>query len=344
MGREIGQESRHQPAVLWDGSLLHMVFSSNGGDNRILYATSPDGLKWTPGSDTGQTSGAARPSPIHKGGLGTEWNLLVLVFVANPPTKLAGLAEYNRVSKRIGSIYRRGRSPHWIKVKTPTRPPSRARLRRIGTGKNCRRRGGPMLNSMGVQHDRPAGDLRNKNGRSAGNGRTWHEAAAERQCGDCSMCCKVMRVEEISKPEHQWWQHARPGIGCAIYETRPAKCRVFRCGWLVLDMRPHWKPTKCKMVLVRRRDRQSGGRELIVQPDRNYPNAWRRSPYYEELKAQCGQIRIQIIVSDRCNVMMCPDQDVYFGPNTEAVMFDGVGRVKGVLPIEEARKYILDSN
>jgi len=105
-----------------------------------------------------------------------------------------------------------------------------------------------------------------------------------------------------------------------------------------------WKPTKCKMVLVRRRDRQSGGRELIVQPDRNYPNAWRRSPYYEELKAQCGQIRIQIIVSDRCNVMMCPDQDVYFGPNTEAVMFDGVGRVKGVLPIEEARKYILDSN
>ena len=157
MGREIGQESRHQPAVLWDGSLLHMVFSSNGGDNRILYATSPDGLKWTPGSDTGQTSGAARPSPIHEGGLGTEWNLLVLVFVANPPTKLAGLAEYNRVSKRIGLIYRRGRSPHWIKVKTPTRPPSRARLRRIGTGKNCRRRGGPMLNSMGVQHDRRSG-------------------------------------------------------------------------------------------------------------------------------------------------------------------------------------------
>jgi hypothetical protein len=31
MGQEIGQESRHQPAVLWDGSLLHMVFSSNGG-------------------------------------------------------------------------------------------------------------------------------------------------------------------------------------------------------------------------------------------------------------------------------------------------------------------------
>jgi hypothetical protein len=108
-------------------------------------------------------------------------------------------------------------------------------------------------------------------------GRTWHEAAAaaERQCGDCSMCCKVMRVEEISKPEHQWCQHARPGIGCAIYETRPAKCRVFRCGWLVLDMGPHWKPTRCKMVLVRRRDRQSGGRELIVQPDRNYPKVAR---------------------------------------------------------------------
>jgi hypothetical protein len=161
MGQEIGQESRHQPAVFWDGSLLHMVFSSNGGDNRILYATSPDGLKWTPGPDTGQTSGAA-PALARsiKGGLelnGTCSYSCLLPTTHQPPNRTCRLTEYNRVSKQIGSIYRRGRSPHWIKVKTPTRPPSRARLRRIGTGKNCRRRGGPMLNSMGVQHDRRSG-------------------------------------------------------------------------------------------------------------------------------------------------------------------------------------------
>jgi Fe-S-cluster containining protein len=165
-------------------------------------------------------------------------------------------------------------------------------------------------------------------------------AAAGRQCGDCSMCCKVIRIEEegISKPAHQWCQHARPGSGCAIYETRPAACRTFACCWLILkDMGPHWKPTECRMVLVHKFDHQSGGRVIFVHLDRNYPDAWRRSPYYEELKARCGQTRIEIIVTDRCRVLMCPDQDVYFDPDIEAVMFDG-SRVKGVLPIEEARK------
>jgi Fe-S-cluster containining protein len=184
------------------------------------------------------------------------------------------------------------------------------------------------------------GDLRN-NRLSARNGRTWHEvAAAARQCGDCSMCCKVPPIEELSKPAHQWCQHVKPGSGCAIYEARPAVCRGFVCGWLVLDMGPHWKPTKCKMVVVRKRDRQSGGRELIVQPDRNFPNAWRRSPYYEELKEQCGQIKIEIVLGDGRCVLMCPDQDVYFDPTSEVVMFDGAGRFKSVLPIEEARNYL----
>jgi Fe-S-cluster containining protein len=142
-------------------------------------------------------------------------------------------------------------------------------------------------------------------------------AAAGRQCGDCSMCCKVMAIEDIllSKPAHQWCQHARSGGGCAIYETRPAVCRTFACCWLILkDMGSHWKPTKCKMVLVHRFDHEHGGRVIFVHLDRNYPNAWRRSPYYEELKARCGQTRIEIIVSDRRRVLICPDQDVYFDP------------------------------
>jgi hypothetical protein len=91
MGQEIGQESRHQPAVVWDGSLLHMVFSSNDNDNRILYATSPDGLTWTLWGDTGQTSGAAPALVLcqwaRPGEPGPDnFNLLVLVFVANDPS------------------------------------------------------------------------------------------------------------------------------------------------------------------------------------------------------------------------------------------------------------------
>jgi hypothetical protein len=75
----------------------------------------------------------------------------------------------------------------------------------------------------------------------------------------------------------------------------------------------------------------------MVHTDRSYPNAWRRSPYYEELKRQCGQISIKIILSDRRCVLMCPDQDVYFDPETEVVAFNGP-YVKGVVPIDEARR------
>jgi Fe-S-cluster containining protein len=138
------------------------------------------------------------------------------------------------------------------------------------------------------------------------------DAAAGRQCGDCSMCCKTLPIDEISKPAHQWCQHARPGSGCAIYETRPAVCRGFACTWLVSkDLKPHWKPTKCKMVL-HTKGHERGGGVMMVQVDRDYPNAWRRSPYYEELKAWCRRIKIEIVVSERCRVEMCPDQDVYF--------------------------------
>jgi hypothetical protein len=88
MGYPIGQESRHQPAVVSDGSLIHMVFSSNGDDNTILYATSPNGFDWTLGADTGQTSGAAPALALSvREQNGTEiWKLLVLVFVANDPS------------------------------------------------------------------------------------------------------------------------------------------------------------------------------------------------------------------------------------------------------------------
>jgi Fe-S-cluster containining protein len=64
-----------------------------------------------------------------------------------------------------------------------------------------------------------------------------------RRCGDCSLCCKLLKVEEFVdpndqtseltfyKPELKWCpQCTKPG--CAIYETRPVACKTFRCAWL----------------------------------------------------------------------------------------------------------------
>jgi hypothetical protein len=98
---DIGQNSPNQPAVIWEeggeGPPFHMVFTSNDGTNKILYATSPDGLlNWTLGPDTGQISSAAPALAqyiVFTGGGGLNpptitTNLLVLVFVATDSSNL----------------------------------------------------------------------------------------------------------------------------------------------------------------------------------------------------------------------------------------------------------------
>jgi hypothetical protein len=90
MGQPTGQTSKHQPAVVYDGQFqtYHMVFSADDSSNRIIYATSSDGLNnWTLGQQQpGQSTGSAPALALHQfpafgGGFST--NLLVLVFVAN---------------------------------------------------------------------------------------------------------------------------------------------------------------------------------------------------------------------------------------------------------------------
>ncbi len=54
---------------------------------------------------------------------------------------------------------------------------------------------------------------------------------AERSCGGCTLCCTVLRVDELPKlggvPCAQLVHD-----GCGIYARRPAVCRGYRCMWL----------------------------------------------------------------------------------------------------------------
>jgi hypothetical protein len=91
MAIEIGQTSRHQPAVVYDwASGFHMVFSANDDSNRIFYATAegigePD--LWNLGPDPGQTTGAAPALALYQTPPEiANFSLLVLVFVANDPS------------------------------------------------------------------------------------------------------------------------------------------------------------------------------------------------------------------------------------------------------------------
>lgn len=55
--------------------------------------------------------------------------------------------------------------------------------------------------------------------------------AAARSCGACSLCCTVLRVDELGKRAGHDCSHQRGDKGCGIYETRPAICRGYQCLW-----------------------------------------------------------------------------------------------------------------
>jgi hypothetical protein len=55
----------------------------------------------------------------------------------------------------------------------------------------------------------------------------------KRECGPCSLCCKVLAVGAIPKGRGVWCKHAsRTGGGCKIYEDRPGVCQRWSCAWL----------------------------------------------------------------------------------------------------------------
>lgn len=73
------------------------------------------------------------------------------------------------------------------------------------------------------------------------------EKVPTRKCRSCTICCTYLRVEAKDKPELEGFpkeegvpcKYLGPG-GCSIYETRPAECAHFWCGYLteITDLKP----------------------------------------------------------------------------------------------------------
>ena len=66
-----------------------------------------------------------------------------------------------------------------------------------------------------------------------------------RTCGACTVCCTAMAIDkpEIQKEAGVTCRHCVGG--CAIYQTRPALCRDYHCGWRQLpNLDDSWRPDK----------------------------------------------------------------------------------------------------
>ena len=133
----------------------------------------------------------------------------------------------------------------------------------------------------------------------------------DRQCGSCSMCCKVLHIAEFDKPANRWCEHIARGGGCGIYETRFETCRGYKCQWLLDDsLGPEWQPHRSKFIM----HKVDGKVGLWVNVDRSSPMAWRNEPFYSQLKAWSQAARdgsgyVAVCVGERTYVLF-PEENL----------------------------------
>ncbi len=135
---------------------------------------------------------------------------------------------------------------------------------------------------------------------------------SQRQCGDCSLCCKVLGIPELDKPKDSWCPNFAPGIGCRIYGDRPPSCRNFNCRWLTdPTIGPEWKPSVCKMVI------DSRPSLFVVHVDPAVTRPWSAEPYISVLKRLSAQGLakgvIVMAIERRRTIVILPDREVDLG-------------------------------
>ena len=78
-------------------------------------------------------------------------------------------------------------------------------------------------------------------------------------------------------------------------------------------MGPEWKPERSKMVLTL----DPATRFMLVQVDPGAPAAWKREPYYAQLKrwsaAAARERRHVVVLVNRLATVILPDRDVPVG-------------------------------
>jgi hypothetical protein len=75
-------------------------------------------------------------------------------------------------------------------------------------------------------------------------------AESGRGCGACSLCCTLLRVDELGKPGGTPCIHQRSqGPGCGIHAARPTICRAYRCLWLQGSLEDEDRPDRLGAVV-----------------------------------------------------------------------------------------------
>jgi hypothetical protein len=105
--------------------------------------------------------------------------------------------------------------------------------------------------------------------------------ASLKVCGECTLCCKVYEIEDFEKKPGTVCHHVRPEGGCGVWGLHPKICQEFKCLWLKHDdMNGQWRPDHAGFVLRL----EPNGTTLAIDVDHDRPDAWKREPYYSQIK------------------------------------------------------------
>lgn len=108
------------------------------------------------------------------------------------------------------------------------------------------------------------------------------ERAAGRACGPCSLCCHVLRVDELSKPAGRDCLHQRSAGGCAIHASRPGVCRAYHCLWLQGGLEDAERPDRIGGVV----DLETTGIGLRLAIREAHPGVYDASPALQAIAAR----------------------------------------------------------
>lgn len=94
-----------------------------------------------------------------------------------------------------------------------------------------------------------------------------------RECGNCTVCCKVLPIKslEMNKTSHVLCEHCGEGQGCRIYAMRPSLCRDYYCGWRMWDALPDdWRPDQSGVFVDRVKFLPGAGDDIPAHYDKRF--------------------------------------------------------------------------
>ena len=156
-------------------------------------------------------------------------------------------------------------------------------------------------------------------------------------CGECSLCCKILRINVLEKPAGLWCRHFAKGHGCSIHAGAPGECQRFQCYWSISEvLGDEWRPDRSKMVIWSNIE----GR-IMVDVDPSHPAAWRREPFYGQLKAWSDRDRpmpleVLIRIKERMLVLF-PEGEIDLGPQQTECSIDSGYYIEGGRKVPYAR-------